>query len=195
MAHAPGVWNQCLRRSEERAGQTLTPAFPDTGALWDDRRLREDLTYHKHHQATKNPMNGLVTVSTFRDILDAQAALAKLESEGFECSLANEHLVGALWTYSTAVGGVQLQVPSDQAEAAATVLAADESNLLAQIENESSSGEAEDVCPYCGSTSLATIRLQRYAAAVTLLIPLPLFIFGTRVKCRACGRRWKPKAS
>jgi hypothetical protein len=140
-------------------------------------------------------MNGLVTVSSFRDILDAQAALAKLESEGFECSLANENLVGVVWTYSNALGGIQLQVPADQAEAAAAALATDESSLLTELESESSWGEPDKTCPYCGSKDLTTIRRQRYAAAAMLLVPLPLFIFGTRVKCRACDRSWKPNAS
>ena len=40
--------------------------------------------------------NGLATVAGFRDVLDAQAAISKLESEGVECSLANEYMVGIL---------------------------------------------------------------------------------------------------
>ncbi len=39
-------------------------------------------------------MNGLTVVFSFRDVVDAQVALAKLESWDIECSLANEHVVG-----------------------------------------------------------------------------------------------------
>ena len=139
-------------------------------------------------------MNGLTVVASFRDELDAQVALGKLESEGIECSLANEYVVGVIWTYSTAVGWVEVQVAPEDAEAAVTTLAADESELLAELAAEMPSRQADEICPKCGSDALTIVRWQRYAAAVTLLIPLPLFIFRTRVKCRACGSEWKPRA-
>jgi hypothetical protein len=139
-------------------------------------------------------VNGFTVVASFRDEIDAHAALAKLESEGIEGSLANEHLVGVLWTYSTAVGGVQVQVAPEDAEAAASILAADDSDLVAEIEAEMP-GQEDELCPSCGSNALTVVRWQRYAAAVTLLVPLPLFIFRTRVKCKACGSQWKPRVA
>ncbi len=138
-------------------------------------------------------MNGLTAVASFRDELDAQVALGKLESEGIECSLANGHLVGVIWTYSTAVGWVEVQVAPEDADAAASILAADGSELLTEVEAQMPPRQADETCPNCGSDALTIVRWQRYAAAVTLLVPLPFFIFRTRVKCKACGSQWKPR--
>ncbi len=139
--------------------------------------------------------NGLTTVMVCRDVLDAQVALGKLESEGIECSLANENLVGVAWTYSNAVGGVEVQVPVEQAAAALAALSRDESGLTAEIGEEMDPPQLPELCPNCGSEDLAVVRRQRYAAAAMLLVPLPLFFFGTRIKCRACGSEWKPPAA
>jgi Putative prokaryotic signal transducing protein len=138
--------------------------------------------------------NGVPTVLTFRDILDAQAAAALLEAEGIECVLANEYLIGMVWTYSTAVGGVQLQVAPDQAEEARALLEADESASLAEVESEFPVRRGDDACSRCGSDDLTIIRWSRYAVAAMLFVPLPLFIWRTRVKCRSCGNEWKPAA-
>jgi len=119
-------------------------------------------------------------------------ALGKLGSEDIECSLANENIIGVAWTYSTAVGGVEVQVAPEQAEAAVAALSADQSALLSELDAEIPQGAPEEICPNCGSEDLVTVRRQRYAAAAMLFVPLPLFIFGTRVKCRTCGSHWKP---
>jgi hypothetical protein len=138
--------------------------------------------------------NGVPTVLTFRDILDAQAAAALLEAEGIECVLANEWVVGMVWTYSTAVGGVQLQVAPDRAEEAIALLAADGAASLAEVEADFPVRKDDDVCPHCGSDDLITVRWSRYTAAAMLFVPLPLFIWRNRVHCRSCGNEWKSAA-
>jgi len=139
--------------------------------------------------------NGVPTVLTFRDVLDAQAAASLLEAEGIECVLANEHLIGVAWTYSTAVGGVQLQVAPDRAEEAIALLGADESGTLAEVEAALPARTGDDACPRCGSEDVTIVRWSRYAVAAMLVVPLPLFIWRTRVKCRRCGHEWKPAAA
>ncbi len=135
--------------------------------------------------------NGVPTVLTFRDVLDAQAAAALLEAEGIECVLANEWVVGVVWTYSTAVGGVQLQVAPDRAEEAIALLAADGEASLVEMDADFPARRDDDVCPRCGSDDLVTVRWSRYAAAAMLFAPLPLFIWRNRVQCRSCGNEWK----
>ena len=136
--------------------------------------------------------NGLATVAAFRDVLDAQAAVSKLESEGVECSLANEFVVGVLWRLSTAVGGVEVQVALEDLERARAILNADESAELTAVVDESSPQPYSESCPACGSEDLTVVRWSRYAAALATLTGIPIPIFRTRVKCRACRKQWRP---
>lgn len=133
--------------------------------------------------------NGLATVASFRDVLDAQAAISKLESEGVECSLANEYLVGMLWRLSTAVGGVEVQVAPEDLARARSILEMDESAALSAVPELQSAPSAR--CPRCGSEELATVRWSRFAAAFATLTGIPIPVFRTRTRCRACGNQSK----
>jgi len=154
--------------------------------------LAADAPSVKPQNAQVGMANGMPTVFTFRDILDAQAAAALLEAEGIECVLANEYLIGVAWTYSTAVGGVQLQVAPDRADEARALLEADESASLADVESALPAHRGDDACPRCGSDQVTLVRWSRYAVAAMLVVPLPLFIWRNRVKCGSCGNEWKP---
>ena len=136
--------------------------------------------------------NGFTTVAGYRDILDAQLAMSKLESEGIECSLANEYVIGLLWRLSTAVGGVQVQVAPADLERARTVLATDDSASLAAVLGERSALPYSEACPKCGSEDVRLIRWSRYAAALATLTGIPIPFWHTRVKCQSCGKRWRP---
>ena len=134
--------------------------------------------------------NGLATVAGFRDVLDAQAAISKLESEGVQCSLANEYVVGMLWRLSTAVGGVEVQVAPVDLERARSILQTDESGALA-AEFPGAPRPYLESCPRCGSENLTVVKWSRYAAALATLTGIPLPILHTRVKCKACRMRWR----
>ncbi len=71
-----------------------------------------------------------VVVATFDDIFNAHLALGRLQSEGIDAVLADEHLVQTDWLYSIAVGGIRLRVPEKDAARAAALLARDDSGLL-----------------------------------------------------------------
>ncbi len=139
--------------------------------------------------------NGLATVVAFRDVLDAQAAVSKLESEGIECSLASEYVVGVLWRLSTAVGGVEVQVAPDDLERARAILAADESESLEETPGEEREWEPAEACPRGGSEEVRTIQRFRNAAAVAALTGIPIPFWHSGVKCRACENEWKPTAT
>ena len=134
--------------------------------------------------------NGLATVASFRDLQDAQVAISKLESEGVECSLSNEYMVGVLWRLSTAVGGVEVQVAPDDLARARSILESDESAELIGIPDLATAPAA--ACPTCGSEDLTTVRWLRYAAALATLTGVPIPFWHTRTKCRACGKRFRP---
>ncbi len=71
---------------------------------------------------TSIPMPMLVTIQTYRDLMDAQVDKGYLESQGIKCRLQNEDLVAANWLWSQAMGGVQLQVHPNHAEKALGLL-------------------------------------------------------------------------
>lgn len=68
-------------------------------------------------------MNDLVTIATFDFLPDAHIALGRLITDGFDATLADQHLVQTDWLYAIAVGGIKLQLPRDQAEEASILLA------------------------------------------------------------------------
>ncbi len=71
-----------------------------------------------------------VTVATFDFLPDAEIARGRLQAEGIDCALADEHLVQTDWLYSIAVGGIKVQVAPEDAERALAVLARDDSGSL-----------------------------------------------------------------
>jgi hypothetical protein len=136
--------------------------------------------------------NGFGTVAGYRDVLDAQLAMSKLESEGIECSLANEYLVGVLWRLSTAVGGVQVQVAMADLERARAILETDESTSLVAVLGDTPAVPYSEACPQCGSEDVRLVRWSRYAAALATLTGIPIPFWHTSVKCQSCGKRWRP---
>lgn len=68
-----------------------------------------------------------VTVATFDTSPEAHIAMGRLQAEGIDCHLADEHLVQTDWLYSIAVGGIKLQVIPENAQKALQILARDDS--------------------------------------------------------------------
>lgn len=64
----------------------------------------------------------LITLKTYRDIIDAQVDKGYLESQGIKCHLKNEEVINVNWLWSQAVGGVQLQVKESELEKAKGLL-------------------------------------------------------------------------
>lgn len=91
----------------------------------------------------------LVTVATFRILLEAEVAKLRLEAEGLTTFLTDAETVNMDWFLGNAVGNIKLQVPSPQAEAAAALL---EEMRGDQMKRDEQDGEAEtDVCLACGA--------------------------------------------
>ena len=65
----------------------------------------------------------LVTIARYLELLDAELAKTRLESAGIRCWLADDNMVRLNWFYSSYFGGVRVQVPQDEAEDAAKILA------------------------------------------------------------------------
>jgi hypothetical protein len=131
----------------------------------------------------------LNTVAVFRDVLDAELARSKLQSQGIDAQLADCATIGVSWNYSNALGGVKVQVRSSQIAQASKALRADESAALAAIDAALGRRTAL-VCPTCRSDAVGEVNNTRKFAAWFMLFGVPLVWFSKRNRCNRCGHRW-----
>ena len=66
-----------------------------------------------------------VTITTCRDLAEAQIVLSALEASGIEAFIPDEHMAGLYPTTILDTNGVRVQVAADDAERALAVLNAD----------------------------------------------------------------------
>jgi len=74
------------------------------------------------HSDKNDESEYLVTVAQFSSGMEAQLARTKLESEGIEAYVADEHMMSINPMYDFALGGVRLQTKSSEAERALKIL-------------------------------------------------------------------------
>lgn len=127
----------------------------------------------------------LITVAHFDFPWEAQLARARLESEGIEAWVADEHTIGMQWLYCNALGGVRVQVDVEDLYLARAILCEDRS-----AEVEAQAGGTPMICPCCGSSHTRYRALgRRLAFLVFLGIDFPLFPVRHSVECDDCGAR------
>ncbi len=138
----------------------------------------------------------LVTVATFSYPLEAHLSRAKLESEGIEGFVADEHMVIANWLYSIAIGGVKLWVKKSDAEKAAEILRGIPARIPEKV-TESTESVDEERCPKCNSID---IRYETFHIRALFVLWLLFAIIGSsftlpllkrKWKCNSCGYEWK----
>lgn len=128
----------------------------------------------------------LVTIGQFSKGVDAHLAKTRLESEGIECFIQDENLIGLNWLYSNAIGGVKLQVKAEDIEKAKTILSESPSPQDAETK------ESEQHCPACHSSDVYYEKFARKPAFLSqLLLGFPLPFLKNKWKCGACGHTWK----
>ncbi|WP_111495422.1 MULTISPECIES: DUF2007 domain-containing protein [Marinobacter] len=71
-----------------------------------------------------------VTVARYSLPFEAHVARARLDSEGVDATVADEHTIGMQWLYSDAMGGVRLQVRAEDEFRARAILAEDRSDVV-----------------------------------------------------------------
>ena len=138
---------------------------------------------------TEQPTShNLVTIATFSQAPQAHVLRGRLESEGIPAFLADENTVTANWLYSTAVGGVKLQVREADAARAREVLGLEE----AAPEDEEEDAEPDPTCPQCGSPNVSYTRYAtRWVFASWLLLGFPLLFIKGKWSCGNCGNEWR----
>jgi DNA-directed RNA polymerase subunit M/transcription elongation factor TFIIS len=111
----------------------------------------------------------LVTIATFRSLGEAHIAKGALESEGIECTLTDENIAGI---YSPAIGGIRLQVHSDDAGKAVEILPPDEPPLADEPPQD------QKACPKCGSAEIHFVEKTLFS------------IDPAHWECDQCRARW-----
>lgn len=128
-----------------------------------------------------------VTVASYTDAIQAHLARGRLEAEGIDAQIADEHYVSANWMMSNALGGVKLRVPERMAVRAAEILRGLEAGEFALPEADREAGH----CPCCGSDAIDVSHGSWRIAVLGLhLLQLPLPFARVSHRCRHCGHRW-----
>jgi hypothetical protein len=133
----------------------------------------------------------LVTLSSYRDPIDAELAKTRLDDAGIPSVVVDQHLISVQWLYSAAIGGVKLKVDESDVQTARDVLKEDRSADLASIPESQGPPADGDRCPVCGSSEVERSRVQRNIAAISLGIGFPLVGWRHRWICKACRHSWK----
>lgn len=141
-----------------------------------------------------SPKEKWTTIARFSALWEAELAKSFLESQGIQCRLRDQYLIGMNLFYSQALGGVRLDVLSDQSEKAAEWLQAADQNQLALKEGESGEGL---FCPQCQSLNTEMVPSRSKGLALILLflfnIPFP-FLARDHWKCRDCQKQWSVRS-
>jgi len=120
-----------------------------------------------------------ITVASYTHPTEAHIAKMKLESEGVPAFLLSDNLASVNWLLSSAVGGIQLQVPPSEVGRAHEIL-----GTVPEV-------DAGAKCPACGSSKVRRSKLWwkvAFLAVHFLSIPLPFS--GGPSKCGECGHEW-----
>ena len=131
-----------------------------------------------------------VTIARYRDIPEAVIARSVLESAGIQCMLRDENTIRMDWLWSNMIGGMRLQVPARDADAARELLGRP---IPARFHVGSDHDFEQPVCPKCGSHDVVTDDLDRKIKATTMLIlgvPVPASSRKNGWKCNTCGCKW-----
>ncbi|MCL6415712.1 DUF2007 domain-containing protein [Aestuariirhabdus sp. Z084] len=128
----------------------------------------------------------LVTIARYSFPYEAQIARSRLQAQGVEAYVADEHTINMQWLYSDALGGVKVQVPAVDEVRARSILAEDLS-----IETEFEAFDSVPLprqCNHCGSTRLEPYRQgKRTAFLMFLALQFPLWPTRDAKRCRDCG--------
>jgi hypothetical protein len=134
------------------------------------------------------PHLDLVTIRQYRDLSEAIVARGVIESAGIYCFLKDENLVRLDWQISNLIGGISLQVPRLDAEAAEKIL---EEPAPETISLPDQSLFEQPHCPRCDSIDIIWERRGRKAALLSLyLFSLPAPRGSESWHCNNCGLRW-----
>jgi DNA-directed RNA polymerase subunit RPC12/RpoP len=141
--------------------------------------------------------DGLVTIATYWEPIEANLMRSKLLSEGIECILLDENLISVQPFYSNAIGGIKLQVLENDSVRAKEILAEANTPPLHIVHVAKSKPMRKPHgktihCPECNSTSVYYERLTIGELALCILfLGIPLLFIKGKYHCYNCGNKWE----
>jgi hypothetical protein len=136
----------------------------------------------------------LVTVSSFREPYEAHLFRGRLQAEGILAFVASEMHVANKWYLAHALGGVRVQVSSDEIELAREVEQACRDGVFHRLLREEIGDLDDPECPRCGGTEFRKRRpFPRAALAIAASLTFAVVIppAGWILSCEACGRSFR----
>jgi hypothetical protein len=135
----------------------------------------------------------LVTVRTFDSPIDAHLLKSKLESEGIDCYLKDEHSISIDPMHSYALGGIKLQISDADIEKTKKV--------LQEIDKTPYRDENDKIaeCPQCESQDLIAgyISMKGFPQIFSAIISVFFMVFPMHLKvfykCNNCRNEFKLK--
>ena len=88
----------------------------------------------------------IVTIAKCQSLPEAEACKLRLESEGLTVFLTDAETIRTDWALSNAIGGIKVQVPSTQIEAATELL-----KQIRQRHDQQAAHVGDDFCLSCGA--------------------------------------------
>ena len=141
----------------------------------------------------------IVVYKTFTDPNNAHIVKGLLDSYGIECFLSDENIVTMNAMYSSAVGGVKLNVFEKDLNRISAILESE--NVTEEEITESEKEESKITCPICHSANVAfggSIK-QKFGLSTTLIfsmiVSFLMMVYPFKMRkayhCFDCGHEFK----
>lgn len=137
-------------------------------------------------------MRNIITIATYSNLIEAHLKKARLEAEGINCYLTDEHIISLIPIYSFAIGNIKLKVFEEDARKARKIVSPPRpvfvDNFELKTENEDKSGQK---CPNCLSQNFYKQGFSKKSLLGFLFLGFPVPIISKTYHCFDCGYRWK----
>lgn len=167
----------------------MPPEEPDAAGRHGDFMNGDEI-----HGGEQEILDRLIQIAVFNHSIEAHLCKTRLESEGIECFLADEHL-SYLGPFAGESRGIKLQVRESDADRAIEILRQEpqETDSAEYAAREDSYGPC---CPRCGSSGISSRKRSPFLVLISLpLLGIPLLFMRTTWDCRGCGHVWKAFSS
>ena len=122
------------------------------------------------------------TLTTVTWLPEADAVSLRLNAEGIETFIPDQHTILTNAMYGNAIGGIRIQVHEKDYDRAKEIL----HGMIPPA------AQGMFVCPVCNSDSIAYEKYsRRFAFLMLLLLGIPLLWLKRQFFCNSCGHKWK----